>query len=302
MRFLAILNRDGGTLRTLDVQALAGRIQTVLSEAGHSVEVRIVNAREVDAALSDQAARRDADVVLVGGGDGTVSAAAAQLMDTGKILAVLPAGTMNLFARGLGIPLTLEAALTAFATGRVRNIDIATANSRPFIHQFSVGLHARLVQLRSRLEFRSRLGKIWASIRSALGAMTNPPSMRVSLLMDGTEVLVSTTGIGVSNNLFGEGHLPYADIPDAGVLGVYVSKAATRTEILHLFIDIARGRWEASERVEVYEARAVVINVLFPRRRRQRCVIDGELCRLDRQTKIEIRPGALRVLVPDAAG
>ena len=104
-----------------------------------------------------------ADVVLAGGGDGTVSAAAAALMGKKKALAILPAGTMNLFARGLGIPLSLDAAVEAFADGEVRPVDMASANGRPFVHQFSIGMHAKMVGVRDKMEFGSRLGKMRAS-------------------------------------------------------------------------------------------------------------------------------------------
>lgn len=300
MRFLAILNRDGGTLRTIDIETFAQHMREVLEQAGHDLETQIVAGKELLPALKESRRRDDVEAVLVGGGDGTVSAAAATLMGTGKVLAILPAGTMNLFARGLGIPLTLDEALHAFSDAGIRDVDIATANGRPFTHQFSIGLHARLVQLRSRLEYRSRLGKIWASVRAAFTAMTNPPVMEVELTMGETQVVAMTTGIGISNNLFGEGHLPYADVPDAGILGVYVSSAASRLEILWLFIKIAMGRWQTSENVEIHESRSVVLKVRKPWRK-QRCVIDGELCTLDPETKIEIHPGALRVMAPKAA-
>ena len=102
-------------------------------------------ADEIEAALAKAAASR-ADVVLAGGGDGTISAAAAALMGKKKALAILPAGTMNLFARSLGIPLSLDAAVEAFADGEVRAVDVASANGRPFIHQFSIGMHAKMVR------------------------------------------------------------------------------------------------------------------------------------------------------------
>ena len=107
--------------------------------------------------------------MLAGGGDGTISAAAARLMNSKKALAILPAGTMNLFARGLGIPQTLDAALESFADGEVIAVDMASANGRPFVHQFSIGMHARMVQLRQKMAFGSRLGKMRASVAGRLG-------------------------------------------------------------------------------------------------------------------------------------
>lgn len=301
MRFLAILNRDGGTLRTTDLDALGASMRETLGEAGHDLRIEMVHGQDVVSALRKAAMDENADIVLAGGGDGTVSAAAAQLMNADKALAVLPAGTMNLFARGLGIPLSLPEAVAAFATGVERRVDIATANGQPFIHQFSIGLHARLVQLRSRFEYGSRWGKMLASVRAGLAAISNPPSMQVWLEMDGERVLVRTAGIGVSNNVFGEGHLPYADAPDGGVLGVYVTKEASRADLAWIFLAMAAGRWRSSDKVEVREARGVTLRMLSPVRR-QPCVIDGELCVLEAETTIAIQPGKLRVLVPAKAG
>ncbi|APH74037.1 diacylglycerol/lipid kinase family protein [Aquibium oceanicum] len=297
MHFLAILNREGGTLRTTDLDALSDYMRRILSDAGHSIEIEIVQGAEISDALEKAAARADVDVVMAGGGDGTISAAAATLMDTGKALAVLPAGTMNLFARGLRIPLTLEEAIDAYAHGEERAVDIATANGKPFVHQFSIGLHARMVQLRSRFEYGSRLGKIVASWRAAFTVMAHPPAIDISLDIGSTEIRTRTTGLGISNNVFGEGHLPYADKPDAGVLGIYIASAANRLEILWFFLAMMIGRWKDLEKVEIHECETAVLTIRS-RLRRHPCVIDGELRELEKKTVLEIRPKALRVLVP----
>jgi len=296
MNFLVILNRDGGTLRSMDARAFGEGARQALQNAGHNAELRIVGGKEVVAALKD-AARDDAvDVIMAGGGDGTVSAAAASIMGSGKALAVLPAGTMNLFARSLGIPLQLDDAVNAFAGGHVREVDVATANDKPFVHQFSVGMHPRIVEMRSRMAFSSRVGKIGASFRAALDTIRSPTRLRVKLKMPHSEVVATTTGISISNNLYGEGHLPYADQPDGGVLGVYITSARHRGHLLMLCLTAALGRWRASEQVEIHETDAVLMTV--ESRHRQRCVIDGELLPLAAETEIRIHPRALRVLVP----
>lgn len=296
MRFIAVLNNGGGTLRTMDLDEFGARLRERLGEAGHTVEVKVVEGKDLIAAL-EAAAAADTDVVLAGGGDGTISAAAGILMETGKVLAVLPAGTMNLFARSLGMPLDLDSAMATFATGIVRTVDVASANGRPFVHQYSVGLHAKLVKMRDEMTFSSRLGKIRASARAAIATVLRPPSMRVSIDIDGADVLARTSGIGVTNNLFGEGHLPYADEPDGGTLGVYVTTARRLPQLLSFVANMLIGRWQANAHVEIHTARQVVLR--FTRvHRRHRCVIDGELCPLDRETTIRIHPGVLKVLVP----
>ncbi|CCV04985.1 Diacylglycerol kinase catalytic region [Mesorhizobium metallidurans STM 2683] len=297
MRFAAVLNRDGGTLRTTDLSAFSDQMRRTLEAAGHSVGIDIVAGKDIVATLDSVASKRGVDIVLAGGGDGTISAAAARLMGRKKALAILPAGTMNLFARGLGIPQTLDAAVKSFADGEVIAVDVATANGKPFVHQFSIGLHARMVQLRQNMEFGSRLGKMQASARAAWATIKNPSAMKVTLAIGEAEIVTRTTGIGVTNNLFGEGHLPYADNPAGGVLGIYVTVAQQRGELVRFLFDIARGRWRASQHVEIHQADRVILKI-HSAARKFRAVMDGELVGLDRETTIEIHPGALNVLIP----
>ena len=125
-RFIAVLNRDGGTLRTTNLDAFWERMTGTLEKAGHRVDVECVAGKEIEAALTKAAASR-VDVLLAGGGDGTASAAAGMLMGKRKALAILPAGTMNLVARGLGIPLSLDGAVRALRKAS-HAIDVASAN------------------------------------------------------------------------------------------------------------------------------------------------------------------------------
>lgn len=297
MRFAAVLNQDGGMLRTIDIQAFSDQLRQILEAAGHSVEIEIVAGRDIATALERAIAKRNVDVILAAGGDGTISTAASLLMNKEKALAILPAGTMNLFARGLGIPQTLEAALKSFADGEVIAVDMASANGQPFVHQFSIGMHAKMVQLREKMDFGSRLGKMQASVRAAWATIKNPPALKVSLTIGKVEIVTRTTGIGISNNLFGEGHLPYADNPAGGVLGIYVSVARRRHDLAKLLLDTLRGRWRQSAHIEVHQAGKAVLKIHSPTRKFS-AVLDGELIRLERETTIEIHPGALNVLVP----
>ncbi|MDX8479387.1 diacylglycerol kinase family lipid kinase [Mesorhizobium sp. VK24D] len=297
MRFAAVLNQDGGTLRTTDISAFADRLRETLETQGHSVQIDIVAGREIAAALKRAAAKPNIDVVIAGGGDGTVSTAASLLMNKKKALAILPAGTMNLFARGLGIPQTLDAALKSFAGSEVTAVDIASANGQPFVHQFSIGMHARMVQLREKMDFGSRLGKMRASVRAAWATIKNPHTLKVTLTVGEAEIITRATGISISNNLFGEGHLPYADNPVGGVLGIYVSVARRRRDLAKLFLVMLRGRWRDSEHVEIHQADKAVLKIHSPVKKFS-AVMDGELFKLERETVVEIHPGALNVLVP----
>lgn len=298
MKIRVILNQHGGALRSLDLERFRADLRHVLEKAGHHVDISTIAGdgleKEIETALAD-----DCDVVMVGGGDGTVSTAAGRMMGSKKALAILPAGTMNLFARSLGIPLRLDEAVAAYAHGRLRQVDIATANGRPFVHQFSIGLHAQLIRLRERHVFRSRAGKIWASCRAAFTAMFHPPRLRVDIEIDGVRTARRAVGIGITNNLFGEGHLPYADDPDGGVLGIYVTRARRPKDVARMLFSIARGRWRKNDMVDVGSGRLVTLTLLS-RQDRYGCAIDGELCPLEKITELRSHPAALNVLVPPA--
>lgn len=297
MRFHVVLNRDGGTLRGGDPDRLAQRLRGRLQELGHEVRVAAVAGGEVEAAL-DEAAKGACEIVMVGGGDGTVSAAAARLAGSDKALAVLPAGTMNLFARGLAIPLDLDEAVEALGRGTVRAVDVAAADGRIFVHQFSVGLHTKLIRLREKKDFGSRPGKMWASFQAGLAAFLRPPRLEAVLDVDGRELSVRTSGIGVTNNLFGEGYRPpYAARPDGGVLGVYITRARGRRDLARFLLGAAVGRWKRNAHVDIHEARQVTLR-LVAHHSRFGCAMDGELAELGNVTHLRIMPAALKVLVP----
>lgn len=296
MHFAAVLNRDGGTLRTIDLDDFTRRLKETLEDAGHVVDIDVVSGGEMIAAL-EKAAARHVDAVMVGGGDGTVSAAAARLQNKRKALAVLPAGTMNLFARSLGIPQDLDEAIRAFAAGHIKAVDMATANGRPFIHQFSVGMHAKMVHLRDKMEFGSRWGKISASARAAWMTLQDPPVLDVKLLVGEAEIVTRATSIGITNNLFGEGHLPYADEPAGGTLGIYLTVARQKTELFRMAAGMLRGRWRDNDHIEVHQTQTARLE-LRSTKRGHKAVIDGELSKLEAVTTFEIHPGALNVVVP----
>lgn len=296
MRIIGVFNRDGGTFKTTDMEAFAARATAIFAAHDKTIEVRIVEGKELVDALTRAA--EEADLLVAGGGDGTISAAAAIAYKRGIPLAVVPAGTMNLFARSLGIPLNLEAALEALATGQIKQVDIATANGRPFIHQFSVGIHAKMVKLRESLPYKSRVGKMLASTRAAFGAILNPPNFAADLLIRGRLERRSTAGISVSNNPLDEGHLPLADRLDRGVLGIYLVPPLTLPIMFRLAFGFLRGKFKSLPEVMEKEAREATI--FFPRRKSGSMgVIDGELLTLTDRVDLKIHPGALGVLVPE---
>lgn len=297
MHIVAVLNRDGGTLRTMDLDGLCAQAHAAFERHGHTLECKVVPGDAVEAQLREAAARTGVDAVLAGGGDGTISAAAGIAYETGMPLAVLPAGTMNLFARALKVPLELNAALDALAAGKVDAVDVATANGRLFVHQFGVGIHARLVRIREGMTYHSRVGKMLASLRAIAAAVVRPPVFEAELHTARGIERRRVSGIAVSNNRVGDGHIPYADRLDAGVLGVYVAAPVSTSELVTLAIGVFLGTWRSSPMVSESEVTSVTLR--FPKRKRgAQAVVDGELVTLESVVELAIRPKALRVIVP----
>lgn len=298
MRVIGVLNRDGGTLKTTDLSLLTERAVAIFAARDHQLEIRLVNGKDVIAEL--RRAAQEAEVLLAGGGDGTVSAAAAVAFERGVPLAVLPAGTMNLFARTLGIPLGLEPALEALAAGELGTADIATANGQPFVHQVSIGIHPKMVKLRESLTYRSRLGKMIASARAAVGVMFNPPSFLAEIITpDGLERR-RVAGISVSNNPLDEGHLPIPDRLDRGRLGIYLVKPLTLGAMVLLALGLVRGKFRSLPQVVDREAENATIR--FPRKKAGALAArDGELMPLPDQIEFAVHAAGLRVVRPGGA-
>ncbi len=296
MKIKAIFNRDGGTFRTTDMDAYSKKAEEVFRAAGHDIEITVASGDGMAGILEKTARRDDLDAMLAGGGDGTISAAAGVAWKNGMPLGVVPAGTMNLFARALKLPLDIWKVLDVLADGRIVDADIGSADGRAFVHQFSMGLHARMVRYRESYSFASRLGKIRASTRAALGVMFNPPEFEIEFEADGVRETRKVSAISVSNNHFGSNALMYADDLTGGHLGFYTAPPLKPHGVAKLTFDILRGKFRESPLIT--EMSVTAVDLHFPRERRNtNCVIDGELLPIGRDVALRVHPGELKLLV-----
>ncbi|MGR6967121.1 phosphatase PAP2 family protein [Geodermatophilus sp. URMC 61] len=155
-------------------------------------EIREQTAGTTIADLLEEAVRSGRPRALgVAGGDGSVAAAAAVAVAHGLPLAVLPAGTLNHFARDVGVP-TLEAAADAVVSGRAVEVDVAEVNGTPFLNTASIGSYPEMVRRRDALA--GRLGR-WTAMAVAV-AQTLRRGTPVSLLLDGRPLSVWILFVG----------------------------------------------------------------------------------------------------------
>lgn len=297
LKAIAIINADSGTMRNTDATAFATHLSQKFEAAGRTCNTDIVAGKQAGNALKNAAASSETDAIIAVGGDGTISGAAELAYKHNKVLGVIPAGTMNLYAQTLGMPADIYAAADVLAEANIRDADIGIANGQPFVHQFSVGLQPRVVVERGKLGYESRWSKMLASLRAAFQAFSHPPSFSAEIRLPDQEIADRFSVIAISNNAYGEGHLPFADALDSGKLGIYLARVLTAVENTQLAGDLISGHWRHNPQLQTLESQMVTLR--FPRLKRSaKAVIDGELIALEREVKIEILPRALKVLTP----
>ncbi len=295
MKASVLLNAAAG-LRPRQVQAEVVRVRELFATLDVEAHVRLVAGPELLAAARE-AAVSDTDVVVMAGGDGTMSAGAGGLAGSGKTMGVLPLGTLNHFARDLGIPTELEEAVRNVAEGIVREVDVGEANDRVFVNNSSLGLYPAAVSLRDAWMARQSTQKWVAMGRAALDTLRRFPVVRLTLRLPEGSLNVTTPMVFIGNNryetkLFSLGQRPALD---EGDLWVYLARDAGRFRFLRLALRALIGRLDDSRD---FQGLCVKEMLVEDRRRVLRVAFDGEVCHVAPPLRYRIRPRALRVIVP----
>jgi diacylglycerol kinase family enzyme len=290
-RIGVVLNARAGALAQLGAAQGRKIIEEALAKPGRRIEFRLATGREMADAIA-AFARGPHDTLIVGGGDGSVNCAAGLLAGSKKVLGVLPLGTMNLLAKDLGVPTTLEAAAAALARARLRAIDLAMLNGRPFHTLSGVGFFSQMA--RAREETRG----FWAG--RALGvavafmrAIERTGRFTLEIETEGRMQRIDAYAALVTNNRFDEDW--HRARLDQGVLEVHLAEDQGAFARVETSIDLLAGNWRSNEGVHSFVTREAVIAVA---RRRAWVAIDGERVRERVPLRYAIAPNALNVLVP----
>lgn len=130
-----LLNASAGALQAEGGAALGHTVMAAFRRHRIAATLEILHAPDLDAAAMRAAQRahnREIDAIVVGGGDGSIRTVAQVLAGSGVPLGILPLGTLNHFARDLGVPLTVDGAVALIAAGATRRIDLGEANGEIF--------------------------------------------------------------------------------------------------------------------------------------------------------------------------
>ena len=290
-RIVVIVNAGAGTGHD---EALLARVRELFDAAGAPADVRAAHGAEIVAQVEAARAERPA-VIVAGGGDGTVSAVAAALVDSDIAFGVLPLGTLNHFAKDLGIPLDLEAAVEQVVRGRATRVDVGEVNGRIFVNNSSLGLYPDIVRDRERQQHRLGRGKWLALVWASLAALRRYPFLRVRLHIDGSERERRTPFVFIGNNEYRvEGFaIGEREHLDRGRLSLYLAHRPGRARLLLLVLRAVSGRLKQARDFEALLARDFVVETGH---RLLRVANDGEVFTMTTPLHYRIRPASLTVM------
>ncbi|MEA2626279.1 MAG: hypothetical protein QOD06_2324 [Candidatus Binatota bacterium] len=289
-----VLNVGAGTD---DKSHAAEHLADLFSSAGMRADVRMAESGAALAELARAAAAEGPPMLVAGGGDGTISAVAAELIDRPTVLGVLPLGTLNHFAKDLGIPVYVEQAVRILREGRVARIDVGEVNGRIFLNNSSLGLYPEIVRQREEQRQRLGRGKWHAMVWALLGALRRYPFLSVRLDADGEVLARRTPFVFIGNN---EYQMETFQIGaraclDRGLLSLYVAHHTGRLGLLRLAVRALFGRLAQASDFDSVCAREILVETRQPR---VRVATDGEVTMMESPLRYRVRPGALRVAVP----
>jgi diacylglycerol kinase family enzyme len=300
MRVIVLLNTKAGAAATRDLDLdRAASLRESFQAEGVAAEVRLVHGHEiVEAARSALAQRPDA--VVAAGGDGTVSGVAGVLAGTQTPLGILPLGTLNHFAKDVGMPASADECIGVIAAGHVREVDIAQVNGRAFVNNSSIGIYPQVVRHREAQRERLGRGRWLAMFLAVINALRRFPVVRVRLGVEGRTVLRTTPFVFIGNNEYEMSLFTVRGRKalDCGRLSLYV---ANRTGRFGMFRLALRALVSRLDQAKDFDSALLPELWVETGKRHLYVALDGEVEMMKPPLHYRSVPRGLRVIVPRAS-
>ena len=296
MKAIVLLNSGAGTFAAMHGKQGTRAVADAFLAVGVEADVRVVVGKRLPAE-TQAAAASAVDVVVAGGGDGTLSTVVGVLVGKQAPLGILPLGTLNHFARDLGIPLDVAGAARVIAAKHIGTVDVGEVNGRIFLNNSSLGIYPRVVLERETLRSRHRLSKWTALAMAVIKVFRRFPMVQVRIATDTDTILRKTPFVFVGNNCY---QLDLLNIGmrarlDRGELSLHIANAQNRWGVLKLTLRALFGGLEQARDFETFYLSSCSIEA---RRHRLHVAVDGEVMKLNPPLRYQIHARALRVCVP----
>jgi YegS/Rv2252/BmrU family lipid kinase len=280
-----------------DAEQDLAKIRAIL-EPSIALEIHQTTA-EVDAdQLALVAVKQGVESVIVAGGDGTISATANALMETGIPLGIICRGTANAFANALDLPTTIEAACETILAGETRVVDAAKCNNMPMILLAGIGFEAETVDRTDR-ESKNRLGLL-AYILAGIEQLGQMTQFDAEIETDDKIIHVTAAAITIANaapptSILAQGSAGV--IFDDGLLDVTIVAPTNRTGAIAVSYELLTSalKGDATTRPDIGYLRAKKLTITTEPP--QKVVIDGEVLGTTPVT-IECIPNGLTIFSP----
>lgn len=271
-----------------------GRLARLLESAGVG-EIHIARPSQIEATLA-RVVQSGPDIVIAGGGDGTVSSAARFLSGTPMSLGILPIGTLNHFAREVGIPEFTDESVQSLTRSRVTEVDVGEVNGRVFINNSSIGIYPEAVLMRNELSARLGFSKYAAMAFALLKLFMHHRLVDVTIEAHEVRAPVATPFLFVGNNRYEPKVLAFSERPSLsqGILSIRYAHKATRLELLRIAIHALAAK-EDSPGLETLRATELQVR---SRRSSLLVALDGEVHRMRTPLCYRSLHRSLRVQVP----
>jgi len=293
---LVLLNANAGTLLDRDADDIESLVEKGLGGDDRRVEVHLLKGKAFLDAIR-KSGTGDHDVVIVGGGDGSVSLAVSVLCQTGKTLGILPLGTLNLLARDIGVPLKIEEAIAALSTAPTTQIDLGSLNGRYFHTISGMGFFSQMARAREMARKR-QFWRFLAVAFAAFQALRRSGRIELEVSVDGATRRFEALAALVSVNQF-SGTGWRRERLDGGLLEIHIVEERGALARLKAGADMVTDSWRDNPGIISLTGRNIVVR--RPNRDRSWVSTDGELERERMPLTYEIQPETLCVLMPAKA-
>jgi len=291
MRTLIVFNPTAGHAEQLEAELEAAA--QVWRQKGWTVELQPTSGPGDGCRLARQAATEGYDLVVAAGGDGTINEVVNGLAGSQTALATLPLGTMNVWARELGLPLQPRAAAQTLCTWSPRPIDLGRAGDRYFLLMAGIGFDAAITA-NIRPDEKRRLGALAYVVRGIEEVM-RIRGTRARIWLDGRQIKARVLMIVIGNSQLYGGlvKITHRASIDDGLLDVCVIKGDNGINAIGHLIAILRRRFSLNPDIAYYRAHTieVVTRPLLP------VQVDGDPIGTT-PLRFTVVPSALQALLP----
>jgi diacylglycerol kinase family enzyme len=302
-RVVALINVGAGAFRQRHAAEIKSALGASLARHGVEAGIDFVDGEGLRGAVSRALARARSgkiDAVIIGGGDGSVRTAASVLADSSVPLGILPLGTLNHFAKDLGIPLQLAEAAAVIAAGRLRAVDLAEVNDETFINNSSIGIYPYMVIERDRRRARHKLAKWMAMVPAFFRMMRHFPRRRLRISAEGFARPYRTPCLFVGNNEYAMELFTVRRRHrlDSGELWFYVVKPREPLEFFWMVCRLCFGRMDQARDLDTFQLAEAEVSA---KTSRLPVALDGDVQLMHTPLRYRSRPKALSVIVPSPA-